>query len=357
MKRAIRELIEMSQRNYDLELEGRQLLPFVKNRLFLGNPGTGPRLASPFFWFFSLTRTRSPSLSPELFHSLSHPFPFFVPPGKTTCAELYGKILKCLNLLSIGDVVKKTASDFIGQYVGQSQTNTSSILRESEGKVLIIDEAYALNDQLYGKEALNVIVEKVQGGPYDDIAVLLLGYEDQMLEMIRTQNPGLARRFPRECAFVFEDYTLEELLLIYTSACQSYGVESTPEAAEAALKALKKQMCLPNFGNAGAVQNILKIAMNRAMLRKESRVVLIPSDFGEASEGENGKKEERDPLTLLDELVNVEGIRRSLKALQDELIVAEREGNSSPPVGHFVFTGSPGTGGDFYSVSFFRFLV
>ena len=33
--------------------------------------------------------------------------------GKATCAELYGKFLKCLNLLSNGEVVKKTASDFI----------------------------------------------------------------------------------------------------------------------------------------------------------------------------------------------------------------------------------------------------
>ena len=41
--------------------------------------------------------------------------------------------------------------------------------------MLLIDEAYNLDDNLYGKQVLDVLVEKVQGGPYDDIAVLLLG--------------------------------------------------------------------------------------------------------------------------------------------------------------------------------------
>lgn len=271
------------------------------------------------------------------------------PTGKTTCAELYGKILKCLGLLSIGDVVKKTASDLVGQYVGESQMKTAAVVKESEGKVLLIDEAYSLDDKLgYGKQALDVLVEKVQGGPYDDIAVLLLGYEEPMLEMLRKQNPGLARRFPRDYAFVFEDYTLEELHLIYKGACRSYSIESTPEAAEVALKILKKQMTLPHFGNAGAVQNLLRNAMAKAAQRNESTIKLIPSDFGESE-----KKEEKDPLSLLDELVNVDGIRNQLQTLKYELVVAEREGRECPDVGHFVFCGSPGTGKILFSFLLF----
>jgi hypothetical protein len=90
---------------------------------------------------------------------------------------LYGKLLKALNFLSIGDIVKKTASDFIGQHVGESSTKTSSIISLSKGKVLLIDEAYAFDDNLYGKQVLDTIVEKVQGTPSDDIAVLMIGYE------------------------------------------------------------------------------------------------------------------------------------------------------------------------------------
>ena len=102
--------------------------------------------------------------------------------GKTTCAKLYGRLLKELGFLSNGDVVSKTASDFIGAHVGESQTKTSQILECSRGKVLIIDEAYALDDSLYGKQVLNTLMEKVQGSPSDyHAAVCLLGYEEPML--------------------------------------------------------------------------------------------------------------------------------------------------------------------------------
>ena len=42
---------------------------------------------------------------------------------------------------------------------------------------------------------MDTIVAKVQGVPGDDRCVLLLGYEEQMQEMMRKANPGLARRF------------------------------------------------------------------------------------------------------------------------------------------------------------------
>jgi hypothetical protein len=46
-------------------------------------------------------------------------------------------LLKALNLLTSGEVVSKTASDFIGQYVGSSQSKTNDILELAQGKVLL----------------------------------------------------------------------------------------------------------------------------------------------------------------------------------------------------------------------------
>jgi hypothetical protein len=69
----------------------------------------------------------------------------------------------------------KTASDFIGSHLGQSSKNTNDIIKSSAGKVLVIDEAYVLDDTFYGKQVLDTLVEKIQGTPSDDIAVLLLG--------------------------------------------------------------------------------------------------------------------------------------------------------------------------------------
>ena len=71
-----------------------------------------------------------------------------------------------------------------------------------------------------GLKVLDVLVEKIQNSTTDDIAVLLLGYEAPMRKMLRDQNPGLARRFPVEYAFVFEDYDDNELLAIFKETCK-----------------------------------------------------------------------------------------------------------------------------------------
>ncbi len=47
--------------------------------------------------------------------------------------------------------------------VGESAQKTKAIINMAGGKVLFIDEAYVLNDQLYGKQALDTIVECVSG--------------------------------------------------------------------------------------------------------------------------------------------------------------------------------------------------
>ena len=49
--------------------------------------------------------------------------------GKTTCAKLYGEVLKHLGFLSSGDVVCKTASDLGGSVVGEAQQKVLSVLQ------------------------------------------------------------------------------------------------------------------------------------------------------------------------------------------------------------------------------------
>eukprot|EP00727_Mastigamoeba_balamuthi_P013907 m51a1_g9139 hypothetical protein (3447) ;mRNA; r:63647-74936 len=310
VKRAAREVVELARRNWELERQGRQPLPIFLNRLFLGNPGT----------------------------------------GKTTCARLYGRLLKALGVLSVGDVVAKTASDFVGQFIGQSQNRTTDILRLAQGKVLVIDEAYNLADSgsTYGRQVLDTIVEKVQGGPWDDIAVLLLGYEPQMAEMLRTSNPGLARRFPLEYAFRFDDYTDEELLQIFAAECERKGILlESYRVAERAIEHLAHQRVLPNFGNAGAVETLIRAAGARAAQRSASsseQLELTVEDVDEACSAGGAPESESDPYAPLRSLYNVQNIVEQLRGLQARLEVAKREGEDAPEVGNFVFLGNPGTG-------------
>ncbi|SPR01593.1 unnamed protein product (mitochondrion) [Plasmodiophora brassicae] len=300
VKQSVVEFVSVCSKNYQLRLQCKPSCPVILNRLFLGNPGT----------------------------------------GKTTCAHLYADLLKELNFLSVGGVVFKTASDFVGSVVGESQKKANNIIENARGKVLVIDEAYNLADGLYGNQVLDVIVEKVQGTESDDIAVLLLGYEKNMSEMIRKANPGLARRFAFDYAFRFEDYDDSQLLTIFNSKCHKQDINVTFDVSKKAIRVLSMQRSQANFGNAGAVDNLLKAAVAKASLRPGTDgIVLQPDDIDGVSIDDS-----LDPLKLLDGLYKVDEIRAELVAIRNAIQVAQVEGSPLPPIGHFVFRGNPGTG-------------
>lgn len=265
--------------------------------------------------------------------------------------------MKELGFLSNGEVVSKTASDFVGQYVGQSQTKTSQILESAKGKVLIIDECYALDDNLYGKQVLDTIVEKVHGSPSEDIAVLLLGYEEQMLKMISNQNPGLNRRFPKDQAFYFDDYDDSELLQILDLNLKKNQVSVTMEFRERFLEVLQTQRRQNNFGNASAAELLVKAAILKAAKRDTSaagNLVLEETDIN--SPGSARANKDIDPLAMLDSLYKMDKVKEKLDKMRKTWSVAKQDGEDQPKLGHFVFTGSPGTGTSlFKEVELMRF--
>jgi len=305
IKTAVHDLVKLCSVNYERELAGQSPLPLFLNRMFLGNPGT----------------------------------------GKTTCAKLYGQVLKHLGFLSNGEVLERTASDLGGSVVGEAKQKTLSLLEGARGKVLLIDEAYALDDGQYGKQSLDTLVEKVQGSETDDLAVLLLGYTDEMLSMMRNQNPGLARRFAPDQAFYFEDYTELELLKIMQDSCRRHCFKTSVEFLEKALKKLEMQRrCEAHFGNAGAVNNLLKAALQKAAARGAmvagAEVCLDACDVDLGPEPED----DEDIFASLNKLHGMDHVKEKLQQLRNAYDLAEEEGEPMVPPGHFVFLGAPGTG-------------
>ncbi|GKY97164.1 hypothetical protein MPSEU_000674800 [Mayamaea pseudoterrestris] len=303
IKSSVQDFVELCGTNYQLELLGKQQLPVSLNRLLMGNPGT----------------------------------------GKTTFAKLYGRLLKELGFLSIGGVVMKAASDFVGSHVGESQSKSNAILEGAKGKVLIVDEAYSLDDNLYGKQVLDTLVEKVQGTSSDDIAVLLVGYEVQMIKMIENQNPGLARRFPKDQAFYFEDYSENELLEILDSYLKVNEVNADFSFREKALDILQIQKKQTHFGNAGSVETLVNKAMLKAAKRaSETNFILNRNDIEDP--GLARGERHADPLSQLDQLYRMDKVKAKLNKMRLDWDVQQREGGDEPTLGHFVFLGSPGTG-------------
>lgn len=104
VKQEVGSILSTVLANAELEEKEKPPLELSLNRIFLGNPGT----------------------------------------GKTTVARLYARILGDLGLLSKGEVVLKTPSDFVGGALGVSEQQTRAIVEAARGSVLVVDEAYGL---------------------------------------------------------------------------------------------------------------------------------------------------------------------------------------------------------------------
>src|SRR6266480_1793477 len=84
-------------------------------------------------------------------------FLFRGPPGtgKTTTAKKMGKVFYDMGFLSKAEVVECSATDLIGQYVGQTGPKVQQLLDNALGKVLFIDEAYRLAGGHFAQEAMD----------------------------------------------------------------------------------------------------------------------------------------------------------------------------------------------------------
>ena len=307
VKRSVESLLKLVAANYESELRGEGVMEVSLHRLFIGNPGT----------------------------------------GKTTTAKLYGKILKEMNYLSNGDVILIGASKLIGEHVGSTSKKVNDIFDSAVGKVLVIDEAYMLHRTVgYGREAIDTIVERVQGGPGEDFAVILCGYEEDIMTMIRESNPGLARRFRTEDAFHFADYNDEQLVKIILEVSKKKELFLSQNLAEAAVhNVLAKQRAKPNFGNVGAINNLLDHAIEKLMNRVDRSKVdgrweLIDQDLFDIPEPNSAIK-------ALNGLFKTEHILEHIKSISNRVKVQKNKDNFADRkklLKNYVFTGDPGTG-------------
>lgn len=201
---------------------------------------------------------------------------FLSPPGtgKTTVAKLYGEILGELGLLSSKDVIFMAPSDFIGQYIGDTEANTRSIVDSTIGKALVIDEAHTLfsatdNDR-YRQACINTLVSRIHNRPGENRGIILIGYTDQMEEMSQKGNPCLRRRLPLEEALSFHGYDDEQISEIFHIKMAKEYITTSKQALDVAAKVLRRARDRPNFGNEGNADNLLNQAKARFRDRRNA---------------------------------------------------------------------------------------
>jgi SpoVK/Ycf46/Vps4 family AAA+-type ATPase len=80
--------------------------------------------------------------------------------AKTTVARLLAGIYRELGLLTSGHLVEASRADLVGEYLGQTAPLVRQAVDKAKGSVLLIDEAYSLNQagyahgDAYGQEAI-----------------------------------------------------------------------------------------------------------------------------------------------------------------------------------------------------------
>ncbi|KAI6120180.1 P-loop containing nucleoside triphosphate hydrolase protein [Pisolithus croceorrhizus] len=299
VKDSVRNFFALIETNYQRELDEKEPMAMSLNRVFLGSPGT----------------------------------------GKTTVAQLYGKILAELGLLSNGEVVVKNPADFVGGYLGHSEKNTKAILSSTMGKIP-------------SKPAvIDTMVAEIQSVPGEDRCVLLLGYKQQMEEMFQNVNPGLARRFAIENAFTFEDFTEPQLMQILDFKLKSQDLSATDDAKRVAKDLLSRMKNRPNFGNAGEVENLLGLAKARYQKRmatvpaaRRAQVTFEPQDFD--PDHNRDQNASTNLAKLFEDVVGCDDVIKKLEDYQKIARAMKAQGldmRTQIP-SNFIFKGPPGTG-------------
>jgi len=179
--------------------------------------------------------------------------------GKTTVARMVAGIYKAIGLLSKGQLVEVDRSELVAGYLGQTAIKTSEVVGKATGGVLFIDEAYSLNGDQYGEEAINTLVKEMED-KRDDLVVIVAGYTGPMIEFI-SNNPGLASRF--RTTIEFADYTDEELEKIFTQMAARADYDLGDGCADEFRRQLADQVRDHTFGNGRWARNLFEAAIGR----------------------------------------------------------------------------------------------
>lgn len=126
-------------------------------------------------------------------------------------ARLLAELLHMVGILESNKVVEVQRTDLVGEFVGHTGPKTRIKIKEAEGGILFVDEAYRLmpvqsnTDKDYGIEALEEIMSFMDT---NKVVVIFAGYPQPMQRLL-SANQGFCRRVTR--FFHFDDFSPHEI--------------------------------------------------------------------------------------------------------------------------------------------------
>jgi len=212
-------------------------------------------------------------------------FVFSGPPGtgKTSVARLLGRILKSAGILPSSEVIECGKQDIIRPELGGTSKRVEELFKQSNGKILFIDEAYSLMDSM---DAINTFVHCMTKPEYKGkMAIILAGYPAEMKALL-DRNSGMHRRFGY--ILNFENYSDTELWEIFKlKVAATHMLMDEGSCKGRAIKWFSGLVHDSNFENAGCCDKLLELVMTNwsrrtALLLAPTRAemeTLIAEDF------------------------------------------------------------------------------
>jgi hypothetical protein len=218
--------------------------------------------------------------------------------GKTDIAKILGKMYSNMGILTPPSKDKKspsfkkaTRADLVAGYLGQTSIKTKTLIGESVGGVLFIDEIYSLGDDSFSKECADTMCEMLSDNK-DNLIVIIAGYENEVNERFFKLNPGLESRF--SWRFTIDDYSSSELWQIFKKKIDGIGWINDVSDSDGEAWFKRKYSDFPGFGR--DIDSLLfkvKIAHSRRLYGKEDglkTIRLCDLDLGLALFKESMKK-------------------------------------------------------------------
>jgi SpoVK/Ycf46/Vps4 family AAA+-type ATPase len=288
--------------------------------------------------------------------------------GKTTVANMMGRLYKKMGLLSKGHVHEVDRTDLVGEYIGQTAPKVKDAIEMARGGVLFIDEAYALarsteDSKDFGREVIEILVKELSNGP-GDLAIIVAGYPKEMKTFLDS-NPGLRSRF--KMTFEFPDYLPQELSQIAEYACREKEVMLAKEAKDLVDELITEAFRSRDraFGNARFVHDLIDKAKIQLGLRlmahpevremaPEALKVVLREDVEKVRVARKrilphipvDESLLNQALHELDSLIGMQNVKKDIRELV-HLVRYYRE-TGRDVLGRFflhtVFVGNPGTG-------------
>ncbi len=173
-----------------------------------------------------------------------------------------------MGFLSQAKVEECSATDMVGQYVGQTGPKVQKLLEKAMGKVLFIDEAYRLGEGHFATEAMDELVDCLTKPKFAGKLVTILAGYDKDIDRLMSMNPGLSSRFPETVFFRHLEPETCLKLLIKTlvnlqkkkKAPLDLSVLSPPSPVlhDSTLYLFRELAAMESWGNARDVKSIAK---------------------------------------------------------------------------------------------------